>query len=190
MVASKSHLTSKLTGHVTLARFRFAPHYSKHYLARYLGVSFKGAPLILVAVSQDIPLSHYNSVLFSACVITAVSLITFLFYAKYPLKKSFILSSIIFCALYSLAYSKVDKFFEAELNDNFLTLKYASPSNNKLITINEIESVTFGSKSRGFPACFIVFHLKTGDDYQSTFLDSDISYCKTKRNEINALLNI
>ncbi len=39
MVASKSHLTSKLTGHVTLARFRFAPHFSKQYLARYLGVS-------------------------------------------------------------------------------------------------------------------------------------------------------
>ncbi len=39
MVASNSHITRKSTGHVTLARFRFAPHFSKRYLARYLGVT-------------------------------------------------------------------------------------------------------------------------------------------------------
>jgi hypothetical protein len=100
------------------------------------------------------------------------------------------LSAIMFFALYLLAYSKVDKFFEAELNDNLLTLKYASPSKDKIITTSEIKSVTFGSTSRGLPACFIVFHSKTGGYYQSTFLDSEILYCKTKRNEISALLNI
>ena len=109
------------------------------------------------------PLSHYNSILLTACVIAGLCL---------------------------LAYSKVDKFFEVELNDNLLTLKYASPSKDKIITTSEIKSVTFGSTSRGLPACFIVFHSKTGGYYQSTFLDSEILYCKTKRNEISALLNI
>jgi len=93
-----------------------------------------------------------------------------------------------FSCFYFLALSGLNKFYEVRLNDNLITLKYAPPSKDVTLPVYEIQSLTFGAEKHG--SCYLVFRTVSDKRYKSAMLSRDVDFCKNKRREIMASLNI
>ncbi|WP_169328561.1 hypothetical protein [Pseudoalteromonas sp. NEC-BIFX-2020_015] len=144
--------------------------------------------MTLISVSQDIPLANYSMLLFFGATFSIVSFIAFIFHLKYSVKKSSIYTLIMFSFFYYLALSGLNEFYEVELDDNLITLKYAPPSKDVIISMHEIQSLTFGAEKHG--ACYLVFRTVSDKRYKSSILSRDVNFCKNKRREIMVSLNI
>ncbi len=89
--------------------------------------------MTIISISQDVPLANYNLALFLASTLSAVFFIFLVLSKKYSVTKSSIYTSLLFTVFYYAAYSQVDKFYQLSLNGNYIELKYAPPSKDKLI---------------------------------------------------------
>lgn len=145
--------------------------------------------MTLISVSQDIPLAHYNLLVYFAAAFSIVLFLGLLFHSKYSLKKSIVFTVIFFSLFYYLAYSKANKFYLLEKNENYFALSYISPAKDKRILISDIRSISFGSANRSGNSCFIAIKLFQGDVYKSTGIPQDVSHCKNKRKELLLSIN-
>ena len=81
-----------------------------------------------------------------------------------------------------------------------LNFKYAPPSYDRFVPINNIQSITFvaiayrgrSQKIDGERAgeCILVFYLFSGDRLESTRLFKKNDYCKNKRKELMTLFKV
>ncbi|WP_077338438.1 hypothetical protein [Pseudocolwellia agarivorans] len=145
--------------------------------------------MTLIAVSQDIPLAHYNLLLYFASAFSIIAFVAFIFHTKYTLKKSVVYTAIFFSFFYYLAYSKANKFYALEKDGDYLALSYVKPANNKQVLVSDIQSVLFGSANRGGNSCFISLKTFQGKVYKSTAISQKIEYCKNKRKELLTIIN-
>jgi len=140
--------------------------------------------LTIVSVSQDVPLASYNLILYFASAFSAVFFLSLILHVKFSVKKSSVYTFIFFAFFYYAAYSKADKFYELTLNESYITLKYVSPSQDKLILKSDVKSVTFGYHDRGARGCYIALNTQSGNKYKSTLLTGEIEICKAARKEL------
>ncbi|EGR1349408.1 hypothetical protein EFU42_17750 [Vibrio cholerae] len=147
-------------------------------------LAFTEECLTIVSISQDVPLANYNLMLFLTSVFSAVFFIFLIFHPKYSVKESALYTSLFFAVFYYSAYLEVDKFYELTLNNSYIELKYAPPSQSKLIGNNDVESVTFGTYGKAGSRCYVAINLLSGDKYKSAAISDKIEVCKNVRNEL------
>lgn len=94
--------------------------------------------MTLISVSQDIPLAHYNLLLYFASAFSIIAFVAFIFHTKYTVKKSVVYTAIFFSFFYYLAYSKTNKFYALEKVGDYLALSYVKPAKNKQVLVSDI----------------------------------------------------
>ncbi|TOI27394.1 hypothetical protein [Vibrio parahaemolyticus] len=146
--------------------------------------------MTIISISQDVPLANYNSALFLASTLSAVFFIFLVLSKKYSVTKSSIYTSLLFTVFYYAAYSQVDKFYQLSLNGNYIKLKYAPPSKDKLILKTEVKSVTFGVPGKTGRSCYIALNLLSGEKYKSASIVAKVEYCKNVRAELQKQLTL
>lgn len=146
--------------------------------------------MIIISVSEEIPIAQYSLFLYLGASFSAVLLFACLFHAKKGLKLSLFYTALCFASFYWWAYSKADEFYELSHNGDFLEASYVSPASDKLIPIANIASITYGVIGyRGVrDGCFISLNMNTGDRLRSAEIKAKKEFCKNIRSELMALL--
>ncbi|MET2901574.1 hypothetical protein ABXV22_25250 [Vibrio rotiferianus] len=134
--------------------------------------------MTIISISKDVPLAYYNLILAFGSILCAVSFVWLLVTKKYTVTKNAIFIICVFSCIYYLAYSTVDKFYELSLNGDYIELKYAPPSKDRIISKYEVSSVTFGLSGRTGSRCYISLNLISGEKYESSPLVGKAKYCK------------
>ncbi|MFD2179231.1 hypothetical protein [Veronia pacifica] len=132
--------------------------------------------MTITSVSEDVPLAYYHLIIAFGATLCALSFIYLVFTQKYTVTKNAIFTLLLFSGMYYLAYSLVDKFYELSLKGEYIELKYAPPSRDRMLSKHEVSSVTFGSSGRSGRRCYVALNLLSGKRYKSAPLIGDVRY--------------
>ncbi len=88
-----------------------------------------------------------------------------------------------------MTYPFVDRFYALNIQKDHIALGFVWSALDKEIETSDIESITFGVKSKSYH-CHIRLNTYSGDNYRSVVLARNAKVCKTKRTELMKRLSL
>ncbi|MCP4323107.1 MAG: hypothetical protein GY787_14940 [Alteromonadales bacterium] len=140
-----------------------------------------------ISVSPDIEIASFNGTIFVGALISIIFFIVRLFQKKTVFTAS-LQTALLFCMFSYLAYSHLNRFNSLDIANDRILLSYGWSYLDVDIDSSSINTITFGTRNKPHD-CFISINLKSGAKYQSVDLDDNIKFCKSKRRELQRLLN-
>lgn len=138
---------------------------------------------IISSASEGL-VSQYNLLLYLGSALSLLVFLSCLFHIKKTLFQSLFYTVLCFGAFYYWACHRADEFYQLTLDGDTLIASYIAPCGERVIPLENVVSVTFGTNTKSTYTCFIALHTRTGDKYRSIDIDHKTQHCKDLRSQL------